>query len=296
MKLHNTVVTLSQSHLKSTMAGALHQHIADSSIFVTPKKGVEIAVDNHLRKAPIEIDSSPGPIVEEIGDPFDDLDEILCDYANTGKEITENEIIVHVENNTSGSDSEDLDYDPKHDEVFDEMSIYLKMFLDLDDGIDSERRTQRRELRIIGKAKNQGPNKYCLYLGQQFATKEIMKGRTKKHSVETMRKLILEVGATGIPCKHVVTAIYNMSENGIGVIPEHWVHVSYRLETWAHVYSFKINPCNGREIWPVVESRTIIILHIHKPQVSMPPKKRKKSVEELASQSRLSGKLFRKAN
>ncbi|GKF74399.1 hypothetical protein Tco_0220731, partial [Tanacetum coccineum] len=28
----------------------------DSSIFITPKKGVAIAVDNHLRKAPIEID------------------------------------------------------------------------------------------------------------------------------------------------------------------------------------------------------------------------------------------------
>ncbi|GJX68805.1 hypothetical protein Tco_0304532, partial [Tanacetum coccineum] len=31
----------------------------DTSIFVTPKKGVAIAVDNHLRKAPIEIDSNP---------------------------------------------------------------------------------------------------------------------------------------------------------------------------------------------------------------------------------------------
>ncbi|GKE24324.1 hypothetical protein Tco_1435836, partial [Tanacetum coccineum] len=31
----------------------------DSSIFVTPKKGVAIAFDNHLIKAPIEIDSSP---------------------------------------------------------------------------------------------------------------------------------------------------------------------------------------------------------------------------------------------
>ncbi|GKC43830.1 hypothetical protein Tco_1061552, partial [Tanacetum coccineum] len=30
-----------------------------SSIFVTPKKGVAIAIDNHLRKALIEIDSSP---------------------------------------------------------------------------------------------------------------------------------------------------------------------------------------------------------------------------------------------
>ncbi|GJW09039.1 hypothetical protein Tco_1571462 [Tanacetum coccineum] len=31
----------------------------DTSIFVTPKKGVAIAVDNHLRNAPIEINSSP---------------------------------------------------------------------------------------------------------------------------------------------------------------------------------------------------------------------------------------------
>ncbi|GJU98347.1 hypothetical protein Tco_1327618 [Tanacetum coccineum] len=31
----------------------------ESSIFVTPKKGVSIAVNNHLRKGPIEFDSSP---------------------------------------------------------------------------------------------------------------------------------------------------------------------------------------------------------------------------------------------
>ncbi|GJV61380.1 hypothetical protein Tco_1467480 [Tanacetum coccineum] len=97
----------------------------------------------------------------ETDDPFDDLDEVLGYYANTGKEI-----IVHVgnsptikilvdcemlyetegvspmrnfkevevdtdnvtekesvksdteENDTSGSDSKDLDYDPKHDELY----------------------------------------------------------------------------------------------------------------------------------------------------------------------------------
>nr|GEU84698.1 transposase, mutator type [Tanacetum cinerariifolium] len=159
----------------------------DTCIFVTSKKGVAIAVDNHLRKAPIEIDSSPdvnrnlipmchrnlkkewekvssksliigeviknlskkqpasfvaGPIVvESVDDPFEDLNEILGKYANTGKQITRDEItgkhmVVHVEvevdayneseeksdtkgNDTSGSDSEDLDYDPKHDQVFD---------------------------------------------------------------------------------------------------------------------------------------------------------------------------------
>ncbi|GKD18765.1 hypothetical protein Tco_1207923 [Tanacetum coccineum] len=70
-----------------------------------------------LVKAPIEIDSSPdvnrnltpmchrkfdkivgrGPIVVETDDPFDDFDEILGDYANTGKEIIRKEIIVHVD-------------------------------------------------------------------------------------------------------------------------------------------------------------------------------------------------------
>nr|GEW55074.1 transposase, mutator type [Tanacetum cinerariifolium] len=144
----------------------------NSSIFVTPKKGVAIAVDNHLRKALIEIDSSVDsasfveePIVEEIVDPFDGLNEILGDYVNTKEEITGKKMIVHIgnsstvenvldydmlfetqgvgpmgnfkevkvdadneteeesnteENDTSCSNSEDLDYDPKHDEVLDD--------------------------------------------------------------------------------------------------------------------------------------------------------------------------------
>ncbi|GKF97076.1 hypothetical protein Tco_0292897, partial [Tanacetum coccineum] len=131
----------------------------DSSIFVTPKKGVAIVVDNHLRKAPIKINSSPdvnrnltlmfhrnltkvreqvsskalsiseviknlskkqpasfveGPIVVESVDPFDELDEILGDYANTWEEITREEItgkqmIVHVGNNSAVDDV--LDYE-----------------------------------------------------------------------------------------------------------------------------------------------------------------------------------------
>ncbi|GJW38967.1 hypothetical protein Tco_0064812 [Tanacetum coccineum] len=69
---------------------------------------------------------------------------------------------------TSGSDSEDSDYDPKHDEVFDDdenivedvdeddldVIDYDSFGSDLDDGIDSDRRIQLRELRRIGKHKN----------------------------------------------------------------------------------------------------------------------------------------------
>ncbi|GKA54328.1 mutator type transposase [Tanacetum coccineum] len=102
---------------------------------------------------------------------------------------------------------------------------------------------------------------------------------------------------TGIPCKHVVAAIYNMSENSVGVgIPEKWVHAAYRLETWVHVYSFKANPCNGSDMWPVVESRTVIIPPLYKPLIGRPPKKRKKSNDEIASQSASSSKLSRKGN
>ncbi|GJX07654.1 hypothetical protein Tco_0195586 [Tanacetum coccineum] len=50
-----------------------------------------------------------------------------------------------------------------------------------------------------------------------------------------------------------------------------------------------------QEIWPVVESITIIIPPNHKPQVGRPPKKRKKSHDEIASQSCSSGKLARKS-
>nr|GEW84905.1 hypothetical protein [Tanacetum cinerariifolium] len=98
-------------------------------------------------------------------------------------------------NDTSGSDLKDLDYDLKHDELFDDdehiiedVHVIMNNFhlnpnpkhdlsivavevheddLDvinydlfrneLDDGIDYERRTQLRELKRIGK-KNQGPN------------------------------------------------------------------------------------------------------------------------------------------
>ncbi|GJS53261.1 hypothetical protein Tco_0626623 [Tanacetum coccineum] len=98
-------------------------------------------------------------------------------------------------NDTSGSDSEDLDYDPKHDDVFDddehiveEVHVNMNNFSftadpkhdtsiggvdvqdvdldvidydsfgsDLDDEIDSERRIQLRELRRIGKQKTRVP-------------------------------------------------------------------------------------------------------------------------------------------
>ncbi|GKB42098.1 hypothetical protein Tco_0887040, partial [Tanacetum coccineum] len=52
------------------------------------------------KQHPTSVDK--GPIVEETptveeNNPFDDLNEILGDYANTGKEIIRKEFIVHVD-------------------------------------------------------------------------------------------------------------------------------------------------------------------------------------------------------
>nr|GEZ26202.1 hypothetical protein [Tanacetum cinerariifolium] len=139
--------------------------------------------------------------------PIRKFKKVEVDADNESEEESDTE-----ENDTNGIDSEDLDYDPKHDEVFDDdehivkdvpvsmnnfnfiphpkhgLSIggvkvpdhdldivdYDSFGNDLDGGIDSERRIQLRELKRIGKQKNKGPNKYYFYLGQQFATKEIM--------------------------------------------------------------------------------------------------------------------------
>ncbi|GKE80574.1 hypothetical protein Tco_1550574 [Tanacetum coccineum] len=91
--------------------------------------------------------------------------EVNVDTDNeTEKESVESDT---EENDISGNDSEDLNYDPKHDEVFDDDEQILDVPVheddldvidydsfgsDLDAGIDSEMRTQLRGLRRICKA------------------------------------------------------------------------------------------------------------------------------------------------
>ncbi|GJS02025.1 hypothetical protein Tco_0318533 [Tanacetum coccineum] len=147
--------TLSHSHWKSTMAGALHQYLA--GLTLVDRLGLDYGLH------PLNVDAD-GDRVASIGlrtidhlvyveqcadDPFEDLDEILGDYANTGKQITGDEItgkqmVVHVGNSSTVDDVLDLemlfetegvgpigkkkvskkwsglDYDPEQDEVFDD--------------------------------------------------------------------------------------------------------------------------------------------------------------------------------
>ena len=87
---------------------------------------------------------------------------------------------------------------------------------------------------------------------------------------------------SGLPCKHAVACINNMNENGLnGGLPEHWVHDSYKLETWKKQYSHKINPITGRHYWEKHAWPSTLIPPKSHPQIGRPPKKRKKSILEV---------------
>ncbi|GKE66210.1 mutator type transposase [Tanacetum coccineum] len=97
----------------------------------------------------------------------------------------------------------------------------------------------------------------------------------------------------GIPYKHAMAAINDMGNNGmVTCMPETWAHSSYWLRTWKQMYSFKINPVNGKQYWPKSFVPIELIPPKHHPQVGRTPKKRKKSAMEVEEMMK-HGKLTR---
>ncbi|KAL7609105.1 hypothetical protein Lser_V15G13262 [Lactuca serriola] len=86
---------------------------------------------------------------------------------------------------------------------------------------------------------------------------------------------------TGIPCKHTITAIWDMRRNNENVgIPETWVHPTYWLKTWQEMYSFKIEPINGRMMWAKSTCPTKLLPPKHHVPIGRPKKKRRRSATE----------------
>nr|KAJ0217985.1 hypothetical protein LSAT_V11C300103090 [Lactuca sativa] len=77
---------------------------------------------------------------------------------------------------------------------------------------------------------------------------------------------------TGVPCKH---ALQNVG------VPEEWVHSTYWLKTWKEMYSFKIEPNNGRRIWENFPCPTTLLPPDHHVPIRRPRKKRRRSAVEL---------------
>jgi hypothetical protein len=98
-----------------------------------------------------------------------------------------------------------------------------------------------------------------------------------------------------IPCKHAVAANWDMSMNGLEVdIPEMWVDSCFWLETWKEVYSHKIGPINGRNMWPKTDCPTRLKEPKHHKPIGRPRKMRKKDALEKDEEVVKNGKLSRK--
>ncbi|GKC75774.1 hypothetical protein Tco_1126548, partial [Tanacetum coccineum] len=87
------------------------------------------------------------------------------------------------------------------------------------------------------------------------ATAVLFKSITYQASFYKFNRLVIgcfsikKVGLTGMPCKHVVAALWDRARNKSDAgIPESWVHACYCLVTWKKVYSYKINPLNGKDL------------------------------------------------
>nr|XP_043633287.1 uncharacterized protein LOC122604459 [Erigeron canadensis] len=95
---------------------------------------------------------------------------------------------------------------------------------------------------------------------------------------------------TGLPCKHVVAAIWNMKDNDRKPgEAEDWVHTAYRLETWKEVYGHKINPVTGASTWPRSACPYKLLPPHHHTQVGRPSKKRKRAADEKVKDSSVTG-------
>nr|KAJ0201766.1 hypothetical protein LSAT_V11C600334450 [Lactuca sativa] len=90
----------------------------------------------------------------------------------------------------------------------------------------------------------------------------------------------------GIPCKHAIATLYEMTKNSedVGDIYR-WVNKVYWLDTWKNAYSYKVEPIKGRIMWPKSLCPTTLVPPIHHKQPGRPTKKRKKSEDEKLSQS-----------
>nr|KAJ0203450.1 hypothetical protein LSAT_V11C500268630 [Lactuca sativa] len=68
--------------------------------------------------------------------------------------------------------------------------------------------------------------------------------------------------------------------NGAIGIPETFVHECYWLSTWRNMYSFKVDPINGRRMWIKSPCPTTLLPPKHRVPIGRPKKKRRKSATE----------------
>lgn len=89
----------------------------------------------------------------------------------------------------------------------------------------------------------------------------------------------------GIPCKHAIATLYEMTNNSEEGDIYRWVHKVYWLDTWKQAYSYKVEPIKGRIMWPKTLCPNKLTPPPHHKQAGRPKKKRKQGEDERLSQS-----------
>ncbi|GKD35948.1 hypothetical protein Tco_1251457, partial [Tanacetum coccineum] len=121
----------------------------------------------------------------------------------------------------------------------------------------------------------------CLEFVREYLMKRIVKVQQMIDKAKVLWNGDYQYQVTGPFNDQCVDRAGNKSDVGT---PESWVHACYWLVTWKKVYSYKINPLNGKDLWKKHPCpNTLIPPKVH-PQIGRPPKKRKKSADELSSQ------------
>ena len=122
-----------------------------------------------------------------------------------------------------------------------------------------------------------------------------MKVKSKSFSVTLAGSFLYEVGSqyerhvvdlvkktcsyrswdlNGIPCKHVITAIYINIET-----PEDYTHPCYFKETYMEIYNEVLPPMPSQLEWAKTGQPAPLAPHIYKPP-GKPPKQRKRASDE----------------
>nr|GEZ64899.1 hypothetical protein [Tanacetum cinerariifolium] len=148
------------------MSGALHQHLVDLILvdrlmyYHILRPGLSLVYGMYL----LIVDA--GLLELAKGWSYENFKEVERDMENeTYVESEQSEIEENDASSSKADDLDDLDYDLKDDEGFDE-DEHILQDVHVNDGIDLKMRDKLKELRRIGKAKNHGSDKYYFYLGQ----------------------------------------------------------------------------------------------------------------------------------
>nr|KAJ0199886.1 hypothetical protein LSAT_V11C600309630 [Lactuca sativa] len=126
----------------------------------------------------------------------------------------------------------------------------------------------------------------CLEFIREYMMKRIynvlkVQQKCEQRSWRKTKQRLPSTLQTGIPNIHVISVLYNKADHGKCVHELHtYVHKVHWLQTWKNAYGYKVEPINGRPLWPRSECPMQTRPPPHCNQLGRPKMKRRQSMEE----------------